>query len=90
MPASFILPPDPSDTRVTFDLPKALAPYARELYNALKLEDETFELFVCRKFCEEAVRTAMRIELNAVNEERRTDETLDHVALGQEMTTLLE
>ena len=89
MAATMLLPEDARDTEIVFDLPKALAPYARALLAEAGREGENLAEFACRQLCVEAVRFAMRNRLEQLRQTRETNATLDEAALAEEHGTLL-
>ena len=80
---------DAADTAVSFDVPKALAPYAREFYDVRKEEGETFEKFMCRHVCEAAVHWKAAVQLQRLTKENNDASTIDSGDLAEQASTLL-
>ncbi len=81
--------PDPDVSPIAFDIPANIAPYARAYFDELKIGGETIDLFICRLFCERAVRWKSQ---SIVAAQRKADGdrlTLDQADLNQQGTDLL-
>ena len=77
---------------VTFDLPATIAPYARDYFenSGMAREGETIDLFICRLFCERAIRHKSSTIIAAQRKAASDLLTLDEVDLNNQGTALLE
>ncbi len=90
MAASINKAPDANDTRITFDIPKALAPFVREWLADRQRDGELRHDFICRMACEEGVRHVMTMKIAEFRADRDDAQTIDQAAIGVEYGDILK